>query len=107
MAHANSKPPSSAARACVHPDAAAGCPRNGARELEAAELGRTRAMQHHGVRRAAAGADEVALNLDAGQVAGQLEDERVDTVVGDEQVRSEPDGRDGEPALARPAQGVL
>src|SRR5437868_12818281 len=80
--------------AAVHPDAAADRPGDGARELEAAETGRAGAMEDDGVRGAPAGAEAGAVDPNPGELARELQHEGVDAVVGDEQVRAEPDGRD-------------
>ena len=72
MAQANSKPPSPAARARCRQTAFAA---------------------------PAADAHDVAVDLDGRELAAELEDERVDTVVGGEQIRAEADDRDGERTL--------
>ena len=66
---------------------------DGARELEAAEARCAGAVQADGERRAAARDEHVALDRGGGEVAGELQHERVDALVGDEQVRAEPDDR--------------
>ena len=78
----------------VHPDAAADRPGNGAGELEAAQLGRAGAMEADGERGAAAGDEQPVGGLRAGELARQLDDEPGEAVVGDEQVRAEPDDGD-------------
>src|SRR6185436_7141407 len=90
----------------VHPDAAAGRARDRACELEAAEPFGAGAVQDDGVRSAAAGAHDLALDGNLRQLTGELQDERVDAVVRDEQVRPEADRRDRKLALARPAEHV-
>ena len=99
--------PVAAVGARVHPDAAAGRAGDRARELEAAEAGRARVVEADGVRRAAAGDQQLALDAHRGEVAGQPEHERVDALVGREQVRAEPDRRDRELALGRPRERPL
>src|SRR5207248_4129001 len=78
--------------------------RDRAGELEAAQTGRTGAVETDGVRRPSAGEEPVTLDSDRSQLAVQPEDEGVDAVVGDEQVRSEADRRGWQAAFARPAE---
>ena len=96
-----------AVRTAVHPDAAADRAGDRARELEAAEPGCAGAVQRDRVRRAAARAKRLALDGDGCEQAGEPQDERIDAVVGGEQVRAEADGRDGQAARRRPAQRLL
>src|SRR5205823_5161585 len=91
----------------VHLDAAADRAGNRAGELEAAEARAARAVQAYGVGGAGPGAYHLAVDLDGGESAAEPEHERVHALVGDEEVRAEPDGRDGEPALGAPAQQLL
>src|SRR5438445_1890938 len=64
-------------------------------------------MQADGVRRTAAGDEQPALDLRRREPAAELQHERVDAVVGDEQVRAEPDRRHREPTLGRPREHML
>ena len=57
-------------------------------------------MEAHRVRRTAAGDDEAAVHLDGRELPLEAEHERVDAVVGGEEVRAEADHDDSEP-LAR------
>ncbi len=88
----------------VHPDAAAGRPGDRAGELEAAEAGRSRPVQTDGVRSAASSDEEVAVHVGARELAGQLQDEAVEPLVGDEEIRAEPDHSHGQVALGREAE---
>ena len=79
IAAANSKPPSPAARP----------------------------VEADGVRRPAAGDQRLPFDPCLGESPGELQHERVDTVVVDEQVRAEPDRLDRDPLRGSPAQGFL
>src|SRR4051794_10199972 len=92
---------------CVHPDAAAGRAGNRAGELEAAEPRAARLVQTDGVGRAATGSKQVALGVDLCERSAELQDERVRSLVGDQQVRPETDRCHLEVALGRPAEGLL
>src|SRR6185437_8499542 len=83
-----------AVRAGVHPDAAADRPGNRARELEAAEPGRAGLVERDGIRGAASGSQRELQGPDRGKLALEVENERVDAVVGDEEIRTEADHRD-------------
>src|SRR5439155_870702 len=83
----------------VHPDAAADRSRDRARELEAAELGVARTVEDDRVRRAAAGADAVALDGDRGELAHELQHEELDAPVRDEEIRPEADDCDAGVAI--------
>src|SRR5258708_7357638 len=96
-----------AVRARVHPDAAADRAGDGAGELERPEARVARAMEADCVRGAAAGTQDVAVDLHLRELAFEVKHERVHTFVGDEEVRPETDRRDREPPLRRPAQALL
>src|SRR5581483_3137021 len=85
-------------------DAAADRAGDGARELEAAEAGRAGAVEADGVRGAAAGPNRLAVHLDGGELAGELQDEGVDAAVRREEVGAEADHRDRQLLLRRPAE---
>ncbi len=70
----------------VHPDPAADRAGDRARELERPQARRTRAVQADGVRRAPARDQQLASSLGRGELAVKSEDERLDTLVCDEQV---------------------
>ena len=93
----------------VHPDAAADRAGDRARELEAAEPGSPRPVEarpRSPRRRPHAGASPSTSTV--GELAAELEDERVDAVVRDEQVRAEPDRRRPRGLVSRgPAQELL
>src|SRR6185312_4127399 len=78
-----------------------------ARELEAAEAGVAGAMEDDGVRRPASRAHELAVDRDPRELSTELQDERVDPLVGDEQVRAEPDRRDPGVVLRRPPERLV
>ena len=99
-----SRAQSAAVGAGVHPHAAAGRARDRAGELEAAEPADAGAVEADRVRRAAARARSVAVDLDRRELPRETDDERVDAVVRGEQVRAEPDRRDRHVALGRPAR---
>src|SRR6266852_3683336 len=88
----------------VHPDAAANRAGDRAGELEAAEAGGARPVERNRVRGAAACAQEAVPRLGRRERTAELEDERVDARIGDEQVRAEPNRRDREVALGRPVE---
>src|SRR5262249_43202976 len=96
-----------AVRPRVHPDAAAGRAWDRARELEAPEPRGTGAVKAHRVGRTAAGAQERGVDLGRREPARELEDETVEAVVGDEQVRAEPDDRGWKAVRRGPAERVL
>ena len=96
--------PVAAVRARVHPHTAADGSGDGARELESAEVCGPCAMEADGVRGAAARDEQVVLRSRGGQVAAELQHERVDTVVGDQEIRAESDGRDGHVVGSRPGE---
>ena len=99
--------PVAAVGARVHPDAAAGRAGDRAGELEPAEPGVARAVEADRVRRAAAGDEQRRPRRStAASSPASRSDERVDAVVGGEQVRAEPDGRDREPALGAPTRSA-
>ena len=99
--------PVAAVGAGVHPDTAADRARDRARELEATETRRAHAVQTDRVCSAASREQPLAVDARLGELAAQLEHEPVEPVVGDEQVRAEPDGRHGQPFLARPGQRLF
>ena len=87
----------------VHPDASAGGAGDRAGELEAAEPGRTGTVEADRVRRAAAGDQQRRPDLRRRELALEPDDERVDSLVGGEQIRAEPDGPHRQVALAAQA----
>src|SRR5262249_28117716 len=90
----------------VHPDAAADRARDGAGELEAAEPGRASAMQDDGVGGAPVCADDVAHDLDSGEIA-KPEDECIHALVCDEQIGAKADSRHREIPVGSPAEQLL
>ena len=64
-------------------------------------------MQGDGIRNPTPHAQHVVLDLDRRKLTAELEDERVDAVVGGEQVRAEADDGDFERPLLRPAKQLL
>src|SRR3954447_25133306 len=92
--------PVAAVGAGVHPHPATGSARNRARELEPTEPSRAGPMECDRVRRAAAGHEELAMGLRVGQHARKLQDETIEAVVGNEEVRAEPHDGDREFAYA-------
>jgi hypothetical protein len=78
--------PVRAVRARVHPDAATRGSGDRARELEAAEPRVAGPVQAHGVRRPSSRAQQLAVDLDTGEVARESHHERVDALVGGEEV---------------------
>ena len=99
--------PVAAVRARVHPDAAAGRAGDRAGELEAAETGRARLVEADGVRRPAAGDERLAFDAHRRELAREPEHERVDAVVGAEQVRAQTDRRNRKVALRGPGERLL
>ena len=75
-------------------------------ELEPAEPRVARAVEADRVRRAAAGDQRLALDPRLGELALEPQDERVDAVVGDEQVRAEPDRLDRDALRRRPSRAA-
>ena len=64
-------------------------------------------MQRDRVRRAAARDEEVSLDVRFSERARELEDEPVEPLVRDQQVRSETDRRDPKASFVREPQGVV
>ena len=64
-------------------------------------------MQADRVRRAAAGHERRSLRPRLDQLAGEMQHEHVDAVVGGEQVRAEPDRRDLELPFSRSREDLL
>src|SRR5436853_2246797 len=91
----------------VHPHATADRAGNRAGELESPEPGCARAVQGNGVGRPATSAQQISIGLDRGELAAELQDERVDAFVRREEVRAQTDDRDVEASLLRPLQELL
>ena len=90
----------------IHPDPASCRARDRARKLEAAETCCASSMECHGVRGPAACDQHVADDPDGGELAGELDDQRVDAAVRDEEIRTESDRHDRKTMFARPGQRV-
>src|SRR5579862_660401 len=88
----------------VHPHAPAHRAWDGGCELEPAQTGVACPMEADGVRRSATGHELLAFDVHLGERAGESEDERVDTVVVPEHVRSEPDRLDRRALATRPGE---
>ena len=91
-------------RAGVHANASAGGARDRTGELEPSEARVARAMQADRVGRAATGAEDVAVDLDRGEVALEPQHERVDAVVAREQIRAEADRKKRQALVTRESQ---
>ena len=78
----------------VHPHSPTRGARDRAGELEASECCGAGSVQADRVRRAAARHERRSLGPRLDELAGEMQHEHVDAVVGGEQVRAEPDGRD-------------
>ncbi len=89
---------------CVHLHAAADGARDGAHELEAAQVGSAGAVEADGERRTAAGGEQAILRMRGRELAAELEHEALVALVGGEEIRSEPDRGDRKLLLARPGQ---
>jgi hypothetical protein len=99
--------PVGAVGACIHLDAAAGGSGNRAGELEPAQTGCARAMQRDRIRGAAAGDEQLALDLHLRELAVEPQDQAVEAFVGHEQIGAETDGGNGKTALGREAERLL
>jgi hypothetical protein len=88
-----------AVRTGVHANTTADRPGDRARELEPAEAGATRPVEADRKGGAASRADDVALDPGGGELAVEPHDERVNALVGDEQIRAQADDLDREAAM--------
>jgi hypothetical protein len=91
----------------VHPHAAACCSRDCAGELEPTETGRAGPVQADGVRRSPARDQQVTQHLGRGELAFQPDHQSVDSLVGCEDVRSQPDRPHCELFGLRPRECLL
>jgi hypothetical protein len=64
-------------------------------------------VQADRVRRAAPGDEEVAADIRLRQLTGELQDEAVEALVGDEQIRAQTDGRNLQALAGRVSQRLL
>jgi hypothetical protein len=61
-------------------------------------------MEADGERSAASAAEETVQHVDARELACEAQDERLDSLVGDEEIRAKPHDGDRETLLARPLE---
>ena len=99
--------PVAAVGARVHPHAAPGGAGNRTRELEPAEAGVPRAVETDCVRRPPARHEDAVTDLDRRETVFEPDDQRLDALVGGEQVRAEADRAHRKLLLGRPGERFL